>query len=204
MSTTKNHYEVLGLGTNASKEDIRAAFLRKSKECHPDLNLSNPENHRQFVQVNEAYSVLSRPQERKRYDSVLNHNFSSAEPFPMHNDYYHYPRETPEEDWLKQSGLKEEYFRHNARQYNGNAGARKISNFHIVASCLVFMLTGIVFHIIAVKRSSEKHIQMLNDRDLKTHELWMNAKKAAKEFTPRELSQHLLDKQENQKDHVKR
>ena len=49
MSTRKTHYEVLGLGKSASSEDIRAAFLKRSKECHPDLNRSNPDNHRQFV-----------------------------------------------------------------------------------------------------------------------------------------------------------
>ena len=201
MSTRKTHYEVLGLGKSASSEDIRAAFLKRSKECHPDLNRSNPDNHRQFVQVNEAYSVLSRPQSRKHYDSALDR--SSVSPDyrpPPHSDYYHHPRDPSVAEWLRQSGLKEEYFRQNSHQYYGKTGTNKISNFHIVVSCLVFMMTGIVFHFIAVKKSSEKHIQSLNDRDLRTHELWMNAKKAAKEFTPRELTQHLLDKQESQRD----
>ncbi|KAK3758665.1 hypothetical protein RRG08_016634 [Elysia crispata] len=204
MSNTKNHYEVLGLGKNASSEDIRAAFLRRSKECHPDINRSNPENHRQFVQVNEAYSVLSRPQARKYYDSTLDRSSASSEPPPPYSDYYQHPRETLAEDWLRQSGLKEDYFNHGARQHLGRAGKNKISNFHIVASCLVFMMTGIVFHIFAVKRSSERHIQSLNDRDLRTHELWMNAKRDAKKFTPQEFGQHLLDHQESQKNQPRR
>ncbi|RUS70795.1 hypothetical protein EGW08_021443 [Elysia chlorotica] len=199
-SSSKNHYEVLGLEKNASSKDIRAAFLRRSKECHPDLNRSGTVNHQQFVQVNEAYSVLSRPQARRRYDTSLDLSQALRETDPpQYSDFYRHPRETSAEDWLKQSGLKEEYFTSRVHQQNAGSRARKVSNSHIVASCLLFMLTGIVFHIVAVKRSSEKHIQSLNDRDLRTHELWMKAKKDAQKFTPQELSQQLLDRQEREK-----
>lgn len=197
VSNVQNHYEILGLGKNASGEDIRAAFLKKSKECHPDLNSSNPENHRQFVQVNEAYSILSKPQARKHYDSALNHNASPSGSPPNYSDFYGHPKHTSQEEWLRHNGLKEEYFRHTShQQYHGNIGGSNSSNIYIVASCLVFMLAGIVFHIIAVKQSSEKHIQQLNDRDMRTHELWMNAKEAAKELSPHELTQHFKGKKD--------
>ncbi|GFO05127.1 Dnaj subfamily c member [Plakobranchus ocellatus] len=197
-STKKTHYEVLGLGQNATSKDIRTAFLEKSKECHPDLNKLNPENHKQFIQVNEAYSVLSRPQSRQHYDIALDHRLSSSNSSwtaQQNQNYYHHPRNFAEEDWLRNAGLKEEYFR---QQTYHPSSSRRISNIHIVASCVVFMMAGLIFHIFAVKRSTEKHIQNLNDRDLRTHELWMKAKNAAKKFTPSELGQQLLENQEKQ------
>lgn len=62
-----NYYRVLGIATWASADEIRAAFRRRSKELHPDVSGlgSTP-----FVQLQEAYAVLSDPDRRREYDRV--------------------------------------------------------------------------------------------------------------------------------------
>jgi curved DNA-binding protein CbpA len=66
-----NHYEVLDVKKDATSDEIREAFLKQSKECHPDLNHKDPNNHEKFVRVNEAYSVLSKPVSKREYDLTL-------------------------------------------------------------------------------------------------------------------------------------
>jgi molecular chaperone DnaJ len=67
----KNYYIVLGIPSNSSQGDIKAAYRRLAKEFHPDLygEKSSP-----FLIIQEAYSVLSDPVSRRNYDSKLVEN----------------------------------------------------------------------------------------------------------------------------------
>ena len=69
----KSHYATLELSPTATLKDIKNAFIRLSKQCHPDLL---PEDHSKedtarFQLVVEAYEVLSDPNRRKEYDATL-------------------------------------------------------------------------------------------------------------------------------------
>ena len=65
----KNYYQVLGVSKDASSKEIRAAFIRLSKELHPDVNKLTPkQSNVSFVDINEAHSVLSNPVTRREYD----------------------------------------------------------------------------------------------------------------------------------------
>lgn len=64
------HYDVLGLGKNATGEDIRRAWKKKALELHPDKHLDQQEEYRvKFQRAHQAYIVLSNPRERGHYDS---------------------------------------------------------------------------------------------------------------------------------------
>lgn len=63
----RDHYDVLGVARSASQEEIQQAFRRLARRHHPDVN-SDPGAEERFKEVNEAYSVLSDPATRKRYD----------------------------------------------------------------------------------------------------------------------------------------
>lgn len=63
----KDFYEVLGVARGASERDIKSAYRQLSKQFHPDKNPS-PEAHDRFVEVGEAYDVLSNPEKRSNYD----------------------------------------------------------------------------------------------------------------------------------------
>lgn len=62
----KDYYEILGVGKNASKDEIRRAYRRLAHEHHPDKG--NGGNEARFKEVNEAYQVLSDETKRVQYD----------------------------------------------------------------------------------------------------------------------------------------
>jgi DnaJ-class molecular chaperone len=61
-------YATLGVGRNASQEDIKRAYRKLAKEMHPDLTPDKPEVGERFKQVTAAYDILSDPERRGRYD----------------------------------------------------------------------------------------------------------------------------------------
>ena len=69
----RTYYQVLGVGRNANRTEIRAAFVTLSKRYHPDSNprLKSESDTRAFVAVSEAYRVLSSPKKRDEYDHQL-------------------------------------------------------------------------------------------------------------------------------------
>ena len=63
----RDYYEVLGVGKNASKDEIKKAYRRLSKQYHPDLNKEANATEK-FKEIQEAYEVLSDDQKKARYD----------------------------------------------------------------------------------------------------------------------------------------
>ncbi|NXD46959.1 DNJC4 protein, partial [Copsychus sechellarum] len=54
-------HSVLGVRPGASPREIRAAFLARCKEVHPDGDPSDPSRHGRFLLLAEAYAALSPP-----------------------------------------------------------------------------------------------------------------------------------------------
>ena len=70
MTTQKrDYYEVLGVSSSASDEEIRKAFRKLALEYHPDRN-KEPDAVDRFKEVNEAYQVLTNSEKRSRYDRL--------------------------------------------------------------------------------------------------------------------------------------
>lgn len=64
----KDYYAVLGVGRDASPEDIKKAYRKKALECHPDRNAGDPNAEANFKMVSEAYEVLSDENKKRIYD----------------------------------------------------------------------------------------------------------------------------------------
>mgnify|MGYP001221487178 CR=1 FL=1 len=62
-----NYYKRLGVDKNATRSDIKKAFRSLAIKYHPDKNKSS-NAHNQFVDVNEAYTILYDKQARAKYD----------------------------------------------------------------------------------------------------------------------------------------
>jgi curved DNA-binding protein CbpA len=63
-----DHYKVLKVSNTASLADIRKSFRYLALKYHPDKNKNSEESKQKFMQIVEAYKVLSDKQERKNYD----------------------------------------------------------------------------------------------------------------------------------------
>ena len=68
MAEKRDYYEVLGIEKGASEEEIKRAFRKMALKYHPDRNQGDKEAEEKFKEVNEAYSVLSDPELKKKYD----------------------------------------------------------------------------------------------------------------------------------------
>lgn len=64
----RDYYEVLGVDKSASKDDIKKAYRKITKENHPDLHPGDKACEERFKEANEAYEVLSDEDKRKKYD----------------------------------------------------------------------------------------------------------------------------------------
>jgi molecular chaperone DnaJ len=64
----RDYYEVLGLSRGVSEQDIKSAFRRLAKDCHPDRNNGDKSAELRFKELNEAYEALKDPQKRAAYD----------------------------------------------------------------------------------------------------------------------------------------
>ena len=79
-----NYYEVLGVSTSASQEEIQKAFRTMAKRYHPDAysggNEQEMKNRQaQFILITQAYETLRDSQKRKKYDAKYSKTESSFE-----------------------------------------------------------------------------------------------------------------------------
>jgi len=70
MSPKSNFYELLGLQPDATAEEIRRAYHDAALKLHPDVSTS-PKATELFLEIQEAYNVLSDQKERKTYDKKI-------------------------------------------------------------------------------------------------------------------------------------
>lgn len=65
----KDYYKILGVDKKASTEDIKKVYRDLAKKYHPDTNKS-PDAEKKFKDISEAYTVLSDPEKRRKYDNL--------------------------------------------------------------------------------------------------------------------------------------
>ena len=80
MSEKRDYYEVLGVSKDASDSDLKKAFRSLARKFHPDKNPDDPDSERMFKEVQEAYAVLSNPDQRRQYD-MFGHESPGGSPF---------------------------------------------------------------------------------------------------------------------------
>ena len=68
MAEKRDYYEVLGVAKGADEATIKKAYRTLAKKYHPDLNPGDKDAEQKFKEVNEAYSVLSDPEKKAKYD----------------------------------------------------------------------------------------------------------------------------------------
>ncbi|MBR3917064.1 MAG: molecular chaperone DnaJ [Bacteroidaceae bacterium] len=74
----RDYYEVLGVEKNASANDIKKAYRKLAIQYHPDKNPDDKKAEEKFKEAAEAYSVLSDPDKRARYDQFGHEGLGGA------------------------------------------------------------------------------------------------------------------------------
>ena len=70
---SKSYYDILEIDQHATIADIKKSFRLLALKHHPDKNKSN-ESHQKFLQIVEAYEVLSDENSRRKYDLINSSN----------------------------------------------------------------------------------------------------------------------------------
>uniref|UniRef100_A0A8C4EKX3 DnaJ heat shock protein family (Hsp40) member C7 n=1 Tax=Dicentrarchus labrax TaxID=13489 RepID=A0A8C4EKX3_DICLA len=73
-SKRKDYYKVLGIGKNATEDEIKKAYRKRALMHHPDRHSAatpevQKEEEKKFKEVGEAFTVLSDPKKKVRYDN---------------------------------------------------------------------------------------------------------------------------------------
>ncbi|XP_069848355.1 dnaJ homolog subfamily C member 4-like isoform X2 [Dipodomys merriami] len=161
-SGPSNYYELLGVDPGASAEEVKRAFFIKSKELHPDRDPGNPTLHSRFVELNEAYHVLSRKESRRSYDQQLRSASSCTTPgttaHSRSSQYTHSSWEPPNAQYWAQ-------FHHVRPQGPESRQQQQKNNQQVLGYCLLFMLAGMGLHYIAFKKLEQVHRNFMDEKD---------------------------------------
>jgi molecular chaperone DnaJ len=64
----RDYYEILGIGKNATEDDIKKAYRKMAMKYHPDRNPDSKDAESKFKEAKEAYEMLSDDGKRAAYD----------------------------------------------------------------------------------------------------------------------------------------
>ena len=82
--------KVLGVSETASQDEIKRAYRRKAKECHPDLHPNDPDAAKKMNELNEAYDMLMNPEKyanRQQQQNPYGGNPYSGNPYGQQGGY---------------------------------------------------------------------------------------------------------------------
>ncbi|THH29995.1 hypothetical protein EUX98_g4189 [Antrodiella citrinella] len=77
-----DYYKLLGVGKDASEDDIKKAYKKMALKWHPDRNNGSEEASKKFKEISEAFEVLSDKQKRTIYDQFGEEGLKGGAPPP--------------------------------------------------------------------------------------------------------------------------
>jgi curved DNA-binding protein CbpA len=166
------YYETLRVPETASPKEIREAFLRLSKLCHPDKNPDNKTLHEKFVKINEAYNVLSKPETKMQYDSKLKFYRGMTDFGPQKVEF------RDPSIWTMRD-RSQDYKYDKSKPIYGIKGLNKVSNGWIAAGALLVMCIGTVIQLTAIKYSAEFNASALDAASRKANSNLRRAREEA-------------------------
>ncbi|XP_058294837.1 dnaJ homolog subfamily C member 4 isoform X4 [Hylobates moloch] len=161
-SSPSTYYELLGVHPGASTEEVKRAFFSKSKELHPDRDPGNPSLHSRFVELSEAYRVLSREQSRRNYDDQLRSGSPQKSPRTTAHDKS--ARQT-HSSWAPPNAQYWSQFHSVRPQGPQSRQQQHKQNKQVLGYCLLLMLAGMGLHYIAFRKVKQMHLNFMDEKD---------------------------------------
>ncbi|XP_032009127.1 dnaJ homolog subfamily C member 4 isoform X5 [Hylobates moloch] len=162
-SSPSTYYELLGVHPGASTEEVKRAFFSKSKELHPDRDPGNPSLHSRFVELSEAYRVLSREQSRRNYDDQLRSGSPQKSPRTTAHDKS--ARQTHSSSWAPPNAQYWSQFHSVRPQGPQSRQQQHKQNKQVLGYCLLLMLAGMGLHYIAFRKVKQMHLNFMDEKD---------------------------------------
>ena len=147
---SKTYYDILSVPRYASRHDIKAAYVKLSKQYHPDLNPNNPTAKELFVEINEAYSTLIEPSSRYQYDLKLHtitaHQFSMTNRSYAGSRQYTRTRQSSFHDNINYSYYYNQSNAFTGEQYSHSNTHKRVSHGRIIIYLVLMMLLATGVH----------------------------------------------------------
>ena len=181
----KNHYEVLGVTRNASKEDIKVAFVTLSKKYHPDLNPDLEHASNSFIEVKEAYAVLSSPLKRQEYDTQLHTLDAYSAQFSNRTYAGSAPRSSgfPFGNPNMTDAHTNEYSRPYDYEFDVGADRRALhrpNHAKVIWLLILIMLVGSVVHTFRIKRAHRIHQERSQAESRRNYHVYAQVRERAR------------------------
>ncbi|XP_043256842.1 dnaJ homolog subfamily C member 4-like isoform X2 [Colletes gigas] len=187
-----SHYEILRVSPNATQKEIKDAYIKLSKEMHPDAG--NKGSHDDFVKVNEAYTTLSKKDKRQEYDKSLHYNdiVYDENPFRRNNyQNYSYQNRTYE---FRRANVQWERRKATSRRQSEEQSKRMMRKVFTIIVFIMF-IEGFLSFVIS-KHDSPYNRRSVTERDIKDELEYIKLKEETKDKTLTEQMDHLRELQE--------
>ena len=197
----KNHYEVLGIDNSSTSKEIRQAFLRLSKQLHPDMNphLSSGA----FSELNEAYSVLINTASRKEYDVMLEAtrlrdagryagSGSGSRNWRTYEEYHHKPGYSGgDSSTHTRRGTS---FEAHGTQSTSPSTPSRTQNIKVVVCLFLFAFVGGCIHFFRIRSNQRIFTDAADKESREVNQIYGKVRREAKERTVQEQLDQLKEK----------
>ena len=133
-----DYYAILGIQSNATSGQIKVAYRRLALQYHPDKNPENRLAEKKFIEIAEAYDVLSNPVKKDKYDRGLEVDFKEE-----FEDFRTRRRPPPPQYYYQYKTTKKTYTK---RDY-----------MYATAAVTAIIIVAVAFPIYLLQVTSEKH-----------------------------------------------
>ncbi|XP_045773620.1 dnaJ-like protein 60 isoform X2 [Maniola jurtina] len=188
-SGRKSHYDILNLQRNCTEKEVKEAFIKLSKEYHPDKNKS-AKAAEQFVRIVEAYNVLSKPGSRVSYDSTAEYDSSGSYVYRTHVPYN--LRNNPNYGFYTHTQTKSGSNKNT--DYYGIKGVKKVPNIVIIMIAFGIAFIGVILQVIVIRQSYSSHSRAIDKKSMMLAEELEKVRASARGQTNDAQTQILLDK----------
>lgn len=124
----KKYYEILGLKPDATAEQIKKAFRLATVKFHPDVNKSG---EKIFMEIKEAYEVLSNAEERRKYDFINGYDLlkeKKSEENKIKNEYANKEHDQKKNEYSKNTYASKNNFENKKIEYRQQNNSEQTVN----------------------------------------------------------------------------
>ncbi|CAG9788352.1 unnamed protein product [Diatraea saccharalis] len=188
----KSHYEILRLRKNCTEKEIKEAFIKMSKEYHPDKNKDAAAQDK-FVQIVEAYNVLSKAGSRAKYDSAQNSS-DSTYVYRTYNPYNMRRNSNTQYSYQYQTHSQNSQNTSQSNSFYGVKGLKKVPNYVIILLCCSLAMVGCLLQMFVIREMYMIQRRQANEKSKYLAEELEKVRAAAKENANEVQTRLLLEK----------